>query len=241
MNVASRRGGEHIIILQQESRKVKREPDKQTEKKVVIQSQPQLQPGINLLQKPEKLPVFQSLVSNELEGRNTTAVWIDSKNESSTYALSSFGSAAIMEKVRIGRAFTPFQHHRLIHQLDGFIQENTELLILPNIDFLYLDGQIKEWEAEELFQEAWEKILEIKKKYNLKVIVSLSAEDSGLSYAVIGDANNKIQVETTQQGWKYDSEDFEQYAYQDGQKIQTTVPYWLRKTSETIKVSVEAV
>jgi hypothetical protein len=181
------------------------------------------------------------LVSKELDGRNATAVWIDSKNESSTYALSSFGSQTIMEKVHIGRAFTPFQHHRLIHQLEEFVQENTEILVLPNIDFLYLDGQVKEWEAEELFQEAWQKLLEVKEEHGLKVLVSLASKNSALSYAVIGDSHNKIQVETTQEGWKYDSEDFEQYAYRDGREVQTTVPYWHQKTSETVKVSAEAV
>ncbi len=146
-----------------------------------------------------------------------------------------------MEKVHIGRAFTPFQHHRLIHQIEDFIQENTELLVLPNIDFLYLDGQIKDWEAEELFQEVWEKILEVRNEHDLKVLVSLSSRNSALCYALIGDTDNKIEVESTQEGWKYNSEGFQQYAYRDSGKIQTTVPYWLRKTSETVKVSAEAV
>lgn len=112
---------------------------------------------------------------------------------------------------------------------------------MPNIDFLYLDGQVKEWEAEELFQEAWKKVLEAKEEYELKVLVSLSSRNSSLSYAVIGDSNNKIQVETTQEGWRYDSEDFKQYAYRDGREVQTTVPYWSQKTSETVKVSAEAI
>lgn len=236
---ASRREG-RIIILQQENRITRKESGERTEKKVIIQRQPQLQEGVNLLQKPEKLPVFQSLVSSELEGRRATAIWIDSKNESSTYALSSFGSPSIMEKVRIGRAFTPFQHHSLIHQLEEFIRQDTELLVLPNIDFLYLDGQVKEWEAEELFSEVWEKVLEVKQKYGLKVLVSISGQKSVLSYSVVGGSDNKIKVEPTRQGWKYDSDGFQQYAYRDGQEVQTTMPYWMRKTSETVKVSAEA-
>lgn len=206
----------------------------------MVKNYPSLEKGLNLLQKPGKLPVFQAIVAEELEARKASAVWIDSRNESSTYALSSFGGQQIMDKVRIGRAFTPLQHHRLIHQLEDFVEEDTELLVLPNIDFLYLDGQVKEWEAEELFQETWQKILEVQKEYGLKVIVSVS-QDSALSYAVIGDSDNKIRVETTEQGWKYDSDDFEQFAYRDGTEVQTTVPYWLRKTSEKVKVSAKMV
>ncbi|PSG99079.1 MAG: hypothetical protein BRC29_03055 [Nanohaloarchaea archaeon SW_7_43_1] len=193
------------------------------------------------MQKPEKLPVFQSLIAFELEKENTSAIWIDSKNESSTYALQSCGSPKILEKVHIGRAFTPFQHHRLVNQLEDFINENTELLVLPNIDFHYLDGQVKKWEAEELFQETWEKILKLQEENDLKVLVSLSSKNSGLSYAVICDSQNKIKVEATEQGWKYDSENFEQYTYQDGREVQTTIPYWIQKTSEKSKISAEAV
>jgi hypothetical protein len=212
-----------------------------SKEKTIIQRKPRIASGINLVHKPEELPVFQSFVAAELEGRNNTAVWIDSKNESSTYALASFGSPGIMEKVRIGRAFTPFQHHSLIHQVDEFIQENTKLLVLPNLDYFYLDGQIKDWEAEELFQEIWKQILDLRYQYDLKVLVSLSSWKSDLTHPVIRDAENSIKVEKTSQGWKYESDDFEQHAYRDGGEVQTTVSCWMQKTTETVKVPVEAV
>ena len=129
-----------------------------------------LEEGVNLVESPEGFPVFQSLVAWELsEG---TAVWIDSGNQASTYALRSRGGPEVMEKVEIGRAFTPFQHHSLVHNLEGFVDEGTELLILPKIDLLYLDGQLSDWEAEELFQETWYKINELEDERGLKIAVS---------------------------------------------------------------------
>jgi len=41
--------------------------NKVNRKKLVLKSQPELQKGINLIQKPDKLPVFQSLITSELE------------------------------------------------------------------------------------------------------------------------------------------------------------------------------
>lgn len=206
---------------------------------VVVQSQPQLYQGVNLISKPEDLPVFQSLVSNQLEGRNSTAVWIDSGNESSTYALRSAGTRSVMEKVHIGRAFTPFQHHTLIHGLEDFVKENTEILVLPNIDLLYLDGQVREWEAEELFEEVWQKVLKTAEKHGLKVLVSFSSKSTPLLQHARKDVEREISIRATQEGWRYHSSGFKQNAYSNGGSVQTTVSHWMQKTSDAVQASVE--
>lgn len=213
--------------------------NKEREEKLVLQTQPQLQKGINTVQKPGKLPVFQLFTASEIGGRNATAVWIDSKNESSTYALSNH-STGLLEKVKIGRAFTPFQHHNLIHQLGRFIEEDTELLILPNIDYLYLDGQIKKWEAEELFQETWEKIMEIQEQHDLKVLVSHSQQPE--TSQIIGqNCGNTIKVDKTSQGLKHSSEKFDQMVYKNKDKLQTTMTYWNKKNCEKVRVKAKKV
>jgi hypothetical protein len=206
---------------------------------VVVQSQPQLYQGVNLISKPEDLPAFQSLVSNQLEGRNSTAVWIDSGNESSTYALRSAGTRSVMEKVHIGRAFTPFQHHTLVHSLEEFVKENTEILVLPNIDLLYLDGQVREWEAEELFEEVWQKVLKTADEYDLKVLVSFSSKSTSLLQHARKDVEREISIGATQEGWKYDSSGFKQNAYSNGGSVQTTVSHWMQKASDAVQASVE--
>jgi hypothetical protein len=201
-----------------------------------LKSQPDLETGINLIRKPDKLPVFQSLIASELGNKGGNAVWIDTRNESSTYALSSQGGPDILEKVKIGRAFTPFQHHSTVNQLEEFLDEKTELLVLPNIDHLYIDGQLSEWEAQELFEETWDKIIEIQEKYSLKVLVSAN-QNSSFYYYVSADSDNRIKVDKTSQGWKYDSEGFDQMAYRDSESVQTTMPYWFEKISEKIEVT----
>ncbi len=194
--------------------------------------------GINLLEKPEGLPVFQALLASELDGGKKTAVWIDARNEASTYALRHQGGPGILEKVDIGRAFTPLQHHDLIHQLEEFIEDSTEVLVLPNVDFFYTDGQLSDWEAQELFQETWEKIKEIQKKYGLKVLLSLHSPQK-LDYNPDLDIENEIEVSSTDEGLKYQSDDFNQYAYRDGRHIQTMIPYWREKSADKVQVKTE--
>jgi hypothetical protein len=156
-------------------------------------------------------------------GNNKTAVWIDSKNKSSTYALSSYGSPEMLERVKIGRAFTPYQHHTLVDKFtSGSIE--ADILIVSDINHLY-DKE----DAEDIFRDMLQKVADLE---DLKVLVSVSGENS-LSASVFGMEENRIEVEVTGQGWKYDSEDYDQLVYRDGQSLQTTMPLWHQKSEKT--------
>lgn len=206
-----------------------RKENREKNVRFLTRDRPRLEKGVNILQKPGKQPVFQFLLASELEGEESEAVWIDTGNEASTYALSSFGTRDILEKVFVGRAFTPFQHHRLVQELESFINEDTDILVLPRITSLYIKGQLNGWEREELFRETWNKILGLQKRYGLKVLVSVP-EDSGIGYMVLDDSDNTVTVEETGQGWKFGSGSFEQLFYRENGSVQTTIPYWRRKT-----------
>jgi len=178
------------------------------------------------------------LTAAELEGKSSSAVWIDSRNEASTYALSNHGGPEILEKVRIGRAFTSLQHHSLIHQLHEFVDQDTELLVLPNLTYHYVEGQLSDWERDELFEETWTRIKEVQEEYDLKVLLSLHRRDE-LHYFIEAECRNKITVETTDEGLKYSSGGFEQMAYREGRTLQTTISYWKEKTGGKVKVRAE--
>ncbi|WP_414837413.1 hypothetical protein ACK3SF_04020 [Candidatus Nanosalina sp. VS9-1] len=233
--------GEGILPIsfleQQKTQTVERES---AEKEVILKTKPDIVTGINHVKKARELPIFQAFLSSELQGSNAKAVWIDTGNEASTYSLSALGNPQLLEQVEIGRAFTVFQHHNLIHQLDEFIGENTDILVLPNFDELYLDGQVKEWEAEELFKESWKKIREIQEEKELKVLIS-SSGNSKMSHILEADSDNKIEVDSTSSGLKYSSENYQQMMYKEQGSLQTTLPYWSRKNREDVKVTARTV
>lgn len=209
--------------------------DERRQHKIVVDSTPDLKEGVNLVEKPDKMPVFQALVARELEGKEASAVWIDAGNEASTYALSSHGSERLLEKVSIGRAFTPFQHHSLVQNLEQCLDENTEVLVLPKVSLLYFNGGIREWEAEELFRETWKNIKRLQNKYDLKILVSLP-ENPEMEFIVKGDMVNVIKVKDTSEGWNYASKDYKTSYYRDGSIVQTTMPYWTRQKSSKTKL-----
>jgi len=163
-------------------------------------------------------------------------VWIDTGNESSTYALSA-QKTEILDKVKIARAFTPFQHHTLIQNLEETIEDKTEILVIPNIDMMYSNGQINEWEAEELFKESWNKIKEIKQNYNIKILVSTVNSVPGLK--IKSEANHRIEIQETEQGDRYEGDKFQQNAYRRRNSLQTTLSAWQNMKTEKIAVKPE--
>lgn len=199
------------------------EQQQKQKRRIIFRSRPELEKGVNLVKHSSDKPVFQALVADELEGKNSKALWIDSGNNCSTYALQAAGSQATMRKVEIARCFTPFQHVELLHQIEEFIEPETTLIVAPEVTLLYEDGQINEYEAEELFRDAWTELTEVVEENGLKLLVSANGE---LSYVVEAASNNTIEVAENSNGLRYKSDSFETEAYRNGSLVQTTLPLW---------------
>lgn len=221
--------GEGILpisfLQKQKSESVERE---QIKDRIVFRKRPELEKGINYIEKDKEVSAFQVFLDSELGGVTGKAVWIDCLNEASTYSLSALGSPDLLERVKIGRAFTVFQHHSLIDRLEEFMDEETKIIVLSNFEHLYVNGQVNEWEAKELFKESWSKIKELSNKNNVKILVSCS-NSSEFSQKVQKDSNNFIDIERTEEGLKYSSSDHKQIIYSDGNNTQTTMSYWIQK------------
>nr|EGQ40363.1 MAG: hypothetical protein J07AB56_10920 [Candidatus Nanosalinarum sp. J07AB56] len=211
-------------------------PEKQG---VIIETQPSLEEGVTLLDKPENLPVFQALLGSELAGDSSKALWLDAENQSSTYALARHGES-LMERVEIGKAFTARQHHSLIEAADQFTSQETELLVLPQITSLYLDGGLKEWARKDLFSDTWRQVERLQEKHGLKVLVSLPDRPDDMRYLVTSSIDDRIEAEHTDQGLKYNADGFNQLVYSHARSVQTTVPYWNTQTTEEIEVAVRS-
>ena len=195
---------------------------KQRQQQEAVRSKPDIMKGVNLVQSDSDRPVFQSLVAGEIQNSGK-ALWVDSGNNCSTYALRKAGTEDLMRRVEIARCFTPFQHHQMVSELEDFLDSSFELLVVPEISLLYEEGQLNEYEAEELFRETWEKLLEMTEEHDLKLLVSVNGV---FSYIVEGEAGNTVKVDETSQGARYRSNRFETLLYRRGNYIQTTVPYW---------------
>lgn len=202
---------------------------------VLASLMPELKTGVTRISYTGQKPVFQLVVGNELS--NGECVWIDTENSSSTYALADIAGKNSLEKVSIGRAFTPFQHHQLCTNLEDFIDEKTSLIALPSVNGLYENGQVNTEEAEQLLEDALKHVKKLAEKHDLKVIISNSPKAEGkLEYLTGVYSNDFINIKETSQGLKFSSENFQTLIYPKNGILQTTIPLWTEKISGGEKV-----
>ena len=203
---------------------LRKKTKKKSKERIVKDPIPPLQKGINLVRTTGEAPVLQTIVARELTGKQTEAVWADVGNRSSTYELAA-RDEELLERVFIGRSFTPFQHHELIHELEEHIDSDTEILVTPNFTSLYIEGQLSDREKLELFQESWNEVKRLTEKYDLKLVVTTEGS-SEIGFKVELDAEKAIEAEKTVEGWKYSSQDFQTTSFYRKNCIQTTMNYW---------------
>lgn len=212
--------------MRQISEQVKNNRDREEKEfnKKVLESVPPIYGDITLVEHRTDLPILQSLIARNLD--TGKALWVDSGNSSSTYALSSIGGEKLLEKVEIGRAFTVFQHYQMICELEKYIESDTELLVFSNLTLLYDEGGANDYESRELFEELLDKIESIIEGQNLKVLIDLPSVDSELNLLVRKKAEKIVKVEQNSKGLRYSSDEFETSFYKDSSSVQTALPYW---------------
>lgn len=206
---------------------------------------PEPEPGINRIEMSEDIPVFQLILGEYLSHTPKKAVWIDSGNQSSTYALSSAGSEELLHRVKIGRAFTGFQHYHIVNRLEEFLEPETEYIVLPNIDQQYITGNVSEKEIQDLFSEVLNKIEALRaERPELKILYSLyDSRPHDINLELQDRTDNSIKIEKTSQGLRDNANQDEQLFYRKNGAMQTTIPYWKKKSHEkpqnTVKVNYD--
>lgn len=206
---------------------------------------PEAEEGINRVGIEEDIPIFQIILGEKMTKTAEKAVWIDSGNESSTYALSSAGSPELLHRVKIGRAFTAFQHYHLVNRIEEFLENDTRYVILPNIDQQYIEGNVSEKEVEDLFSQVIDKLKSLKEaRSELKILYSVAhKEPNSLNLELKSITDNRISIEHTSQGLRDKSKDNQQLFYEKEGCLQTTIPYWKKrnhkKPQNTVKVNYD--
>ncbi len=206
---------------------------------------PEPETGINKVEIQEDVPIFQLILGEHMTNTTKKAVWIDSGNQSSTYALSSAGNEELLHRVEIGRAFTAFQHYHITNRIEEFLEPETEYIILPNIDQQYKTGNVSQKEVEDLFSEILNKLKTLRQaRPDLKILYSVHdhrPHDINLELQQITD--NEIEIEKTSQGLRNKSNQDQQLFYRKNGAMQTTLPYWKkknhRKLQNTVKVEYD--
>lgn len=194
---------------------------------------PEVETGITRIECDTDTPIFQVILGKNLS-LTGKALWIDSGNTSSTYALSSKGDEDILQRVKIGRAFTEFQHHHLVNRIEEFLTPETEYIVLPNIDQQYKKSGASRKEVKDLFKDVLSKILSVKHdRSDIRIIYSFSSDDSSaINLQLRKRTENTIKIDENNQGLDSSSKKGEKMFYRTHGFIQTTITFWKKSTEE---------
>lgn len=191
---------------------------------------PSLSSGVTLLTMDERaVGALHSLVLDRLLLSEGTAVWVDARNNAITTRLSKLApSKRVLERISVARAFTPFQHYNIVEDLSNALTPETELVVVPAIEWFYGKDELQAGEGEQMLEGVLEYLHEIAKSHDIPVLIS-RAEHERLGSLVESSADVVLSCELTRFGPRFSGSEFETLVFEcsDGW-MQTTLEFWRR-------------
>ena len=196
-----------------------------------VPDMPQLDPGIRLLDLRGRDPApLHSLVLDHLLVTGGTALWIDARNQGPSQLLASLApSPRVLDRVRIARGFTAFQHASIVEHAGEHLHDDTAILVAPAVDSQYRDDDVRGVEPRALLLRTLARLAGYAREYDLPVLVTRTATDR-LGAPVAASARETIAVERTRFGPRFTASDFETLVYPGpgNRHLQTTLAFWER-------------
>lgn len=191
---------------------------------------PSLSSGVTLLAVDDRaVGALQSLVLDHLLLGEGTAVWVDARSNAITTMLSRLApSERVLERISVARGFTPFQHYSIVDDLSTGLPPETELVVVPDVDWLYGEGELQAGEGEQMLDGVLEHLHGIAEPHDIPVLVS-RAKQGGLGSLVESRADEILSCELTRFGPRFSGREFETLVFEcaDGW-MQTTLAFWRR-------------
>lgn len=191
---------------------------------------PGLDPGLTLLEAPRRaIGPLHALVLDHLLGAGGEAVWIDAHGHASSIYLADVAPAArVLDRIRVARGFTPYQHRALVEDATEAIDDGTRLLVAPAVDWLYREEPVQGTEPRKLLLGSLSRLARYAREADLPVLLTRTGDDD-LAAPVGRVADHRLTVTRTRFGPRFEGESFETLLYADaGETMQSTLAFWAR-------------
>jgi hypothetical protein len=198
---------------------------------------PDPDPGLYVLATAERTTAIHDFALSALPTA-AEAYWIDARNTAATHAL--YGAASDerhLRGLRVARAFTAYQHHRLVRNVVERAGPRTALVVAPNVESLYGDDDLADWEAADLLEATLTCLAELAAAAGIPVLCTTAGEGER-ARACREHAGEVIECRETRFGHAFDGAGVETTAYRLGGFWQTTIPYWLDRCGSVADVEV---
>jgi len=188
---------------------------------------PALDPGLTLLRPPgPRSTALHRVALATLAATSGVAYWVDARNAADTYALYDLAdSARRLDRLRVARAFTAYQHHALGRRVVERVDTRTGLIVAPNVAALYRDEDVPRYRRERLLDSTVRALAALADAREIPTLVSVPADrDPG---PVADRADCEIRCERTDLGYRFEGPGVETTVYVGDGYWQTTIPYWV--------------
>jgi hypothetical protein len=190
---------------------------------------PTLTPGVTrLVCEGRAVGPLDSLVLDHLLGTSGQAVWVDTGGHATTQSLARLApTLSLLERLRVARAFTPYQHHTLLRRATDACPHDAGLVVVPWVDAAYREGGCSDREAGRLLEAGLDRLATLAAERELAVLVTTQTID-GLSASIAERADTTLSCRTTRFGPRFVGDGFETLVYESGGAVQTTLAFWAR-------------
>ncbi|WP_227356357.1 hypothetical protein [Haladaptatus salinisoli] len=191
---------------------------------------PTLDGGITLLETDARATgALQSLVLDQVLLAGGSAVWVDAHGHGTTRHLARIApSMRVLDRIKIARAFTPWQHQSLCRDLAPELADDTAIVVLPAFDRFYRSDDLSPGNGERMLSAAVDLVREIADTVDVPVLVTQHADDT-LTAPVRECADAVIRCERTPYGPRFSGDEYETLVYPlDNRTVQTTLAFWKR-------------
>ncbi|MFC5973075.1 hypothetical protein ACFPYI_17210 [Halomarina salina] len=194
---------------------------------------PTLGTGVHLLETDDSVrAAVHSLVVDHLLIHSGEALWADSHGHARTQSLVRLApSRRFLDRIRMARAFTAFQHQTLLARLADRVDGDTALVVVPAFDHHYRSDDLTRGEPERMVEAGVGHVEAVAERHDVAVLVTRERDDD-LTDPVAGIADERMRVETTRFGPRFVADGFETLVYRGHDYVQTTLAFWSRVLEE---------
>lgn len=190
---------------------------------------PALEPGVTRIETDDRATgALPSLVLDHALLHEGPVWWVDSGGHARTDRLARLApSERALERIRVARAFTPYQHSALVEQLTERATGNAALVVCPSVDGQYRHGDAPRGGPRRMVASAADRLERVAADTDTPVLLTCEADDA-LSAPVADATDRTVGVESTPHGPRFVGEETETLVYRDATGVQTTLAFWAR-------------
>lgn len=189
---------------------------------------PSLDAGVTHLTMDDRATgALQSLLLDHLLVNDGDAYWVDARNNATTTTLARIApSMRLLDRVQVARGFTPFQHYSIVEDLPGLLESDVSMLVLPAVDWLYSEDDLRRGEGETMLAGVLETVSRVASEHDIPVIISSQLREH--SKVVATHVDRELECTLTRFGPRFSGDEFETLLFECDTGVQTTLAFWRR-------------